>query len=158
MPDKPVSYIVTKKCEYCTKILVPKVFNGGEKERICAFLRRRFCDSFCRSRSGVCRLNKKHTEVSRQKMSISAIGKHDKEKNGHWTGNKVTYVALHKWVSGNYGFPSECEHCGLISQNHRKIHWSNVSKLYKRDRDDWQRLCVSCHKIYDSANEYIYVG
>lgn len=31
----------------------------------------------------------------------------------------------------------------------KKIHWANISRLYKRDLDDWMRLCAKCHKAYD---------
>jgi hypothetical protein len=31
-----------------------------------------------------------------------------------------------------------------------KIHWSNKSGKYLRDISDWRRLCVKCHKFFDT--------
>lgn len=67
-----------------------------------------------------------------------------------WKGDKVGYYALHAWVRRNLGTPSECSECGFTSDNRRQFHWANISHEYKRDLDDWARLCVMCHKAYDS--------
>ena len=48
------------------------------------------------------------------------------------------------------GRPDTCEHCGINGLRGLKIHWANKSREYKRDLSDWLRLCVSCHKKYDS--------
>ena len=66
-----------------------------------------------------------------------------------WKGDEVSYSVLHGWIHRNYGFPPTCEQCGLESSNHRKIHWANISKQYKRVKSDWKRLCVKCHFIFD---------
>ena len=67
-----------------------------------------------------------------------------------WKGNEVGYSALHEWVIKKLGQPSKCKHCNQDDLSGREIHWANKSKEYKRDLDDWIRLCVPCHKKYDA--------
>lgn len=66
----------------------------------------------------------------------------------NWAGDRVGYKGLHKWVQTSFGKPSLCEHCGTTTA--KIFDWANVSRLYKRDRSDWIRLCRSCHSAYDS--------
>lgn len=68
--------------------------------------------------------------------------------NVNWKGNKVGYEALHSWAGRTWGKPQFCEHCKTSAR--RMYHWANISREYKRDRDDWLRLCVPCHTKYDS--------
>lgn len=69
------------------------------------------------------------------------------ELNPAWKGENVGYISLHKWVYRYKGSPKKCEHC--MSEEKKNYHWANKSHGYKRDLDDWIRLCVSCHKKYD---------
>lgn len=69
------------------------------------------------------------------------------ELNPAWKGDNVGYISLHKWVYRHRGSPKKCEHC--LSEEKKNYHWANKSHEYKRDLDDWIRLCVSCHKKYD---------
>lgn len=62
-------------------------------------------------------------------------------------GGSFGYDALHTWVYRHKGRPNKCEHCGTTEK--RKYHWVNLSGKYKRNLDDWIRLCVSCHKKMD---------
>lgn len=73
----------------------------------------------------------------------------EEEKSPHWKGNEVGYGALHKWVIKHLGQPDTCEHCGREGLRGLQIHWANKSKKYKRDLDDWIRLCMRCHGKYD---------
>lgn len=68
-------------------------------------------------------------------------------RNVNWKGKDVGYSALHQWVTANYGKPTFCEECKTSTR--QMYHWANLSGSYLRDRDDWKRLCVSCHKFYD---------
>lgn len=85
----------------------------------------------------------------------STLGEKTRFKKGHqkmyknikWKGSDVGYGALHQWISYNYGKPQFCEECKNSSR--QVYHWANLSGLYKRDRDDWKRMCVPCHKKYD---------
>lgn len=57
------------------------------------------------------------------------------------------YAATHMWMKYHYGKPQKCENCGTTEK--RMYHWSNISGTYQRERDDWLRLCVPCHKSND---------
>ena len=75
------------------------------------------------------------------------IGERKAKDNQNWKGDNVGYIALHSWVRRNLGIPQKCGFCGDISE--RKYEWANKSRLYKRDLQDWIRLCVPCHANYD---------
>jgi hypothetical protein len=50
-----------------------------------------------------------------------------------------------KWFRNNFGSCLYCE----INSNHqhmRRYHWVNKSGTYKRDRDDWLRVCKDCYE------------
>ena len=70
--------------------------------------------------------------------------------NHNWKGDKVGYYGLHNWVRRQLGSPNKCEHCGVDNLRPRQYHWANKSRTYLRDVNDWLRLCVKCHKAYDS--------
>ena len=70
------------------------------------------------------------------------------EKHHFWKGEKVSYRSLHKWVCRYKGKPKQCSNCGKIVQN-RGIHWANISGEYKRDLNDYIRLCALCHRRFD---------
>lgn len=62
---------------------------------------------------------------------------------------KGKYDYLHRWVGKHFGKPDICEKCGKSGLSGQKIQWSNVSGKYTREREDWERLCTSCHKKKD---------
>ena len=66
-----------------------------------------------------------------------------------WKGDKVGNKALHGWIRRQLGESLQCEKCGKVVERTTQIHWSNKSGMYLRDLNDWQRLCVPCHKKYD---------
>lgn len=69
------------------------------------------------------------------------------ENNGRWKGKDASYAAIHIWMKNTYGKPQKCEHCNTTED--RMYHWANISGTYQRDREDWLRLCVPCHKRND---------
>lgn len=73
------------------------------------------------------------------------------EKHASWRGDKVSYAGLHMWIKKVLGSPPACVYCNFSSTNNRKIHWANKSGDYKRQVDDWIRLCVPCHSAYDKG-------
>lgn len=73
------------------------------------------------------------------------------EAHSAWKGAAVSYSGIHKWVNRNFGRPDTCEHCATGGLSGRNINWANISGEYKRDRNDWLRLCRSCHTKYDKA-------
>lgn len=74
------------------------------------------------------------------------------QKHHGWKGSEVGYSALHSWIARKLGKPNECSNCGFTSDNSRQFNWANLSHEYKRDLDDWARLCGSCHRKYDMGS------
>jgi hypothetical protein len=77
-------------------------------------------------------------------------GRPQNEAHFAWKGDDVGYHALHLWVARKRGRPQECERCGTKAP--RTYHWANISNEYKRDLDDWIRLCAPCHRRFDYEN------
>jgi len=75
------------------------------------------------------------------------------KNNPSWKGNDVGYDGLHRWVSRHLGKPDTCENCGVNGLSGKKIHWANKDHEYKRNLEDWLRLCASCHVAYDRGRE-----
>lgn len=67
--------------------------------------------------------------------------------NPKWKGNKVSYHGLHIWVTNHKGKPSFCECCKKTDR--KTYEWANISRKYRRDLNDFIRLCKSCHTKYD---------
>lgn len=77
----------------------------------------------------------------------------------NWKGDKVGYEALHGWIKRTYGKANKCEEIeciyprknmrGKMMLKPKRYEWSNISGLYKRDREDWRMLCPSCHRKFD---------
>ena len=77
------------------------------------------------------------------------------EEHPHWKGNNIAYSSSHWWIRKVKGAPLHCEHCGKTGGSSRQYHWSNKDHKYNREQlGDWQRLCASCHKIYDREHHY----
>lgn len=75
----------------------------------------------------------------------------ENEKHPMWKGDDVGYCGLHIWVKRHLGASSKCEKCGKEFTG-RQIHWANKDHTYKRNLEDWIRLCASCHQKYDIEN------
>ena len=75
------------------------------------------------------------------------------ERNGFWKGDDVGYHGLHKWIASERGKPTLCEHCGLCDPDHpKRFQWANKSHEYRRELNDWIRLCSRCHFKYDEQH------
>lgn len=68
-------------------------------------------------------------------------------KNPSWVGDKVSYSGIHTWARRHFGQPNVCDFCG--TKKSKRYEWANISKTYKRERNDWFRLCSKCHRRYD---------
>lgn len=62
-------------------------------------------------------------------------------------GMNTEYRLTHYWVERQLGKPSLCSNCGDTSD--RRYAWANISGEYKRDVNDWERLCYPCHQRKD---------
>ena len=96
-------------------------------------------------------LSKKHKE----KISLSNKGKRTGIKNHAWKGLSVSYRSLHLWIHYHKGHPGTCEHCKKTNLKAQQIHWASLSGEYKRDLNDWIRLCVKCHISHDKNRKTI---
>jgi NUMOD3 motif. len=91
-------------------------------------------------------LGKRHTEATKQKISLSRIGKLTGEINPAWKGDNVTNKPLHKWLKKNLAKPKECEFCGSV----KPLDLSNITGVYNREFHNWKYLCRSCHAKLDN--------
>ena len=69
-----------------------------------------------------------------------------------WKGDRASYRSIHRWVVRRKGLPSMCTDCGKCSLTGRQIHWANIDHKYRRNIDDYIRLCAKCHASYDQKN------
>ena len=93
---------------------------------------------------------KKRNLKDKEKFRLAKLGKIDNETN-RWLGDKVGYDGLHDWIYKKLGSPMICEDCKKVCKNNYQIHWANKSGKYKRDLEDWIRLCVKCHYKRDQS-------
>lgn len=73
------------------------------------------------------------------------------EKSHNWKGNKVGYNGIHSWLNKVFGRANKCElhNCLGISKD---FDWALIKgKKYERKRENFIRLCVSCHRHYDET-------
>lgn len=76
------------------------------------------------------------------------IGNQNGEGHQAWKGDRITRSGLHAWLRRTFGKPSTCENCG--TKKAKMYHWANISGKYLRDRNDFKRLCVKCHRKFDN--------
>jgi hypothetical protein len=70
-------------------------------------------------------------------------------KHHFWKGEFTSYRNMHRWVVRLKGQPTQCENCKTDKLTGHQIHWANVDHQYRRDTNDYIRLCAKCHKSYD---------
>jgi hypothetical protein len=92
----------------------------------------------------------KFSEVTKIKMRNA----HKGEKAYNWKAEKASYGALHMWLKTWRGSPKNCEICKRTDC--KKYEWANKDHKYRRNLDDWIRLCTSCHRNYDIRNNNYY--
>ena len=98
-----------------------------------------------------------HTEETKQKIRETniRIGRKPPTNYGNFKekpGDKIelrssTYAAIHQWIVREKGRPNKCEHCG--TEDAKRLEWANIDHKYKRNTDDYIRLCTKCHREYD---------
>ncbi len=67
------------------------------------------------------------------------------ERNPNWKGDLVGYNAIHAWVKRKLKKPALCQKCKLKPS----YDLANISQEYKRDINDYEWLCRSCHMNSD---------
>jgi hypothetical protein len=69
----------------------------------------------------------------------------------YYKGKNASKRAKHYWLDGNFGKPKMCEHC---DKTEGLFEWCiKTGKDYSHNRDDYLRLCRSCHRKYDMTPE-----
>lgn len=74
------------------------------------------------------------------------------ENNSSWKGPNATYAAFHYRVESKRGKPHFCEACGDMDS--KRYEWANLTGKYD-DVMDYSRMCVSCHRKYDSKRRLL---
>ena len=88
------------------------------------------------------------------------------DKNGFWKGDDAGYHAIHQWLRANFGRADTCENKKCVyprkNRGNKTIHapsgyeWAlKHGMLYTHTRENFIRLCASCHKKYDQKIEEI---
>ena len=79
------------------------------------------------------------------KWSEESKNKIKNENNNHWFGDKVGYNGIHSWIKRRLKKPELCQNCNI-----KKVYdLANISQQYKRNLNDWEWLCRTCHMIKD---------
>lgn len=83
-------------------------------------------------------------------LATRVAGKRDQAgpRNHMWAGAEAGYQALHLRVAQLRGKPTACDRCPQGDPGLR-YEWANLTGRYA-DPDDYERMCVSCHRIYDA--------
>ncbi|KKN11421.1 hypothetical protein LCGC14_1026760 [marine sediment metagenome] len=63
----------------------------------------------------------------------------------NWKGDKASYSAIHRWVARNNTKPECCSKC----RKKGRLELANISGKYKREIDDYEWLCIKCHRNMD---------
>lgn len=99
---------------------------------------------FILKRNNISNRGRKEIKITtkwRKNMSKSKLG----EKNPMWKGNDVGYAKLHEWIRNHKLKPKLCEYCN----KNKSYEVANISGKYKRDINDFEWLCRSCHMKKD---------
>ena len=116
---------------------------------------RKYCSKTCYGKNNCGDINPSKRPEVIQKIKDSKLGENNwmygRTENlcPNWKGDNASYHSKHSWVRRMFGRPGNCEHCDKTGLKCREIQWANISGKYLRVRQDWKRLCTSCHRIFD---------
>ena len=99
--------------------------------------------------AGLRRDMKDESRKERLRLALNKLYRGDTQKNKIDHKADMKYKNLHQWIKKQRGSPDSCEICKKSGLKGHSIHWANKSHEYKRELDDWIRLCVPCHKEFD---------
>lgn len=74
------------------------------------------------------------------------------ENHPRWKGDKVGYRALHMWIVKNFGKATTCDNLNCEFPNYHRFEWANLTNKTSRERSNWARLCVYCHRRMDKKS------
>ncbi len=109
--------------------------------------------------TGVYKRTKQHRKEQSKRNAGAGNGffgkKHSKEtkekiRKARLNVDNPSYSHIHKTIRKKYGDAKYCEHCNKADK--KRYEWANKDHKYSLKRSDWQRLCTSCHRIYDLEN------
>lgn len=109
----------------------------------------KFCSQSCNSTFTNNGFKKGHKDFISLLSRISQSKKVSQEKNPAWKGEEMGYDGIHKWARKHAGIPKECSECGKPKTTPNSIQWASKNHSYMRDLNEWVKLCVSCHRLYD---------
>jgi hypothetical protein len=93
---------------------------------------------------------------NKYKCRIPAKRNQLKEKNSSWKGDDASYGALHYRVEKERGKPCSCIMCNTTDIS-KRYEWANLTGNYQ-NIDDYVRMCVSCHRKFDSLRRRLTGG
>lgn len=109
------------------------------------------CNIKCYSKSEKLKIQSKNSEL------IKGNSK-NKYHLGHLKDD-VKYGALHDWVRYHKVKTGKCAICGTTksgSKDGRDLDLANISGKYKRDLDDFEWLCIKCHRQFDKIKKNVF--
>lgn len=66
--------------------------------------------------------------------------------------DRPSYYAIHYWLKKNYGKANECDSVNCLGRS-KRYEWAKITgKEYERKRENFMRLCRSCHTLYDYSD------
>lgn len=86
-----------------------------------------------------------------RKLSKEVIEKLSGPNSHRWIkelNSEKNYRAIHARIYKAYGKADHCENLECKGKS-KKFEWSNKDHQYTFEREKWQQLCRSCHKLYD---------
>ena len=131
---------INKICQICG--INYKVRSSRKNSIVCSISCRQkwFKDNWIKDNIGP-NLNRKFPEKWKRNISKGIKGKNLNDKNGFWKGKEVGLYGLHAWVRRHKPKSMFCEKCKI----RKPQDLANISENYKRDVNDFEWLCRSCH-------------
>jgi len=140
-----------ERTKFCSKVCASKsMMDKSPRFKVCVHCKEKFNrpDDYSNKMWSTRRFCNKRCDSDYRSLNLSA-------NDPKWKGDKVGYRQLHAWVTKHKGRPTTCEFCSRKRLKGRSIHWANVDGKYRRDLDDYIRLCVKCHSAHDRSTNYL---
>ena len=119
----------------------------------------KYCSRICYLKNSSNWIKRKQTEYQKMVASLTHTGRQDsletkerkrlsklRENNPNWQGDEQE---VHNWIRRRKLKPKFCECCNIVPP----YDLANISQEYKRDVNDFEWLCRSCHMKKDGMLE-----